>query len=124
MEVKVNREIREYTESVFFGMSLRQCICAALACGAAVAAYFALDPYLGLEELSWVCILIAAPFVVFGFLRWHGMNAEQAIWAWVKSEVLTPKRLVCRPRNLYYEAIAYPVRKHKKQGGSRAKIGK
>ena len=36
MEVKVNREIREYTEGVFFGMSLRQCVFALLACVAAV----------------------------------------------------------------------------------------
>ena len=26
MEVKINREIRNYTESMFFGLSLRQCI--------------------------------------------------------------------------------------------------
>ncbi len=26
MEVKINREIREYTEAVFFGLSLRQII--------------------------------------------------------------------------------------------------
>ena len=26
MEVKINREIRNYSESVFFGLSMRQCI--------------------------------------------------------------------------------------------------
>lgn len=81
MEVKVNREIREYTESVFFGMNLRQCIFAALACAAAVGLYFTLSPYLALEELSWICILGAAPFAVIGFIKWHGMTAEQAAWA-------------------------------------------
>lgn len=104
MEVKINREIRDYAESVFFGMSLRQCIFAAAACAVAVALYFGLDPYLGIEELSWVCILGAAPFAAVGFLKWHGMTAEQAAWAWVKSELLTPKRLSSRPENLYYDA--------------------
>lgn len=104
MEVKINREIRDYAESVFFGMSLRQCLFAAAACAVAVALYFGLDPYLGIEELSWVCILGAAPFAAVGFVKWHGMSAEQAAWAWVKSVLLTPKRLSSRPENLYYDA--------------------
>lgn len=103
MEVKINREIRDYAESVFFGMSLRQCLFAAAACAVAVALYFGLDPYLGIEELSWVCILGAAPFAAVGFVKWHGMSAEQAAWAWVKSVLLTPKRLSSRPENLYYD---------------------
>lgn len=66
MEVKINREIREYTEAMFFGLSLRQFFFSALACIVAVAAYFLLRPYLGMETVSWVCILVAAPFAVIG----------------------------------------------------------
>lgn len=119
MEVKINREIRDYTESVFFGMSLRQCIFVAAACAVAVALYFALDPYLGIEELSWVCILGAAPFAAVGFVRWHGMSAEQFVWAWVTSELLTPKRLISHPENLYYDALTAARRyrrTHRKKG--------
>ena len=36
LEVKINREIRNYTESMFFGLSLRQFIFSALACAVAV----------------------------------------------------------------------------------------
>lgn len=104
MEVKINREIRDYAESVFFGMSLRQCIFAAAACAVAVGLYFALEPYLGIEELSWICILGAAPFAAMGFIKWHGMTAEQVMWAWIKSELLTPKRLPSHPENLYSDA--------------------
>lgn len=111
MEVKINREIRDYAESVFFGMSLRQCIFAAAACAVAVALYFALDPYLGIEELSWVCILGAAPFAAVGFVKWHGMTAEQAAWAWAKSVLLTPKRLSSRPENLYFDAHEHEAKR-------------
>ena len=45
MEVKINREIRNYTESMFFGLSLRQFIFSVLACGVAVGLYFLLRPY-------------------------------------------------------------------------------
>ena len=61
MEVKINREIRNYTESMFFGLSLRQCIFAVLAAGVAIVLYFTLKPFIGMEAVSWVCILGAAP---------------------------------------------------------------
>ncbi len=47
MEVKINKEIRNYTESVFFGLSLRQCIFSALAIGVAVGIFFGLRSHLG-----------------------------------------------------------------------------
>lgn len=101
MEVKINREIREYTESMFFGLSLRQFIFSVLACGVAVLAYFTLKPLLGLETVSWVCIIAAVPFVAIGFVKYNGMNAEEFLWAWIKSEFLLPKRLCFGETNLY-----------------------
>jgi hypothetical protein len=120
MEVKINREIRDYTESLFFGLSLRQCVFAALACGAAVGLYFLLSPYLGLEMLSWVCISGAVPFAAVGFIRYHSMSAEQFVWAWVRSEVLMQKRLIYEPPNLYLDALENPVRtnRHKRDKNS------
>ena len=55
MEVKINREIRNYTESMFFGLSLRQLIFSALAVAVAVGLYFLMRPYAGTETVSWVC---------------------------------------------------------------------
>ena len=60
MEVKINREIRNYTESMFFGLSLRQLIFSALAVAVAVGLYFLMRPYAGTETVSWVCVLGAA----------------------------------------------------------------
>ena len=54
MEVKINKEIRNYTESMFFGLSLRQFIFSVLACGVAVGLFFLLRPHFGTETLSWV----------------------------------------------------------------------
>ena len=52
MEVKINREIRNYTESMFFGLSMRQFIFSILACGVAVGLYFILRPYFGVETAA------------------------------------------------------------------------
>ena len=103
MEVKINREIRNYTESMFFGLSLRQFVFALLAVGVAVGLYFGLRPYLGTETVSWLCIVGAAPFAAMGFVSYHGMTAEQFLWAWLRSELLEPKQIRFEPVNLYYE---------------------
>ena len=115
MEVKINREIRNYTESMFFGLSLRQFVFSVLACGVAVGLYFLLRPYFGIETVSWVCILGAAPFAALGFVRYHGMNAEQFVWAYIKSQFLLPKRLIFQPENIYYEILKTTVDKHEKE---------
>jgi hypothetical protein len=105
MEVKINREIRNYTESMFFGLSMRQFIFSIPAIGVAVGLYFLLKPYVGTETVSWMCILGAAPFAALGFITYHGMTAEQFIWAWLKSELLEPRQIRFEASNIYYEAI-------------------
>ncbi len=105
MEVKINKEIRNYTESMFFGLSMRQFLFSALACGVAVGLFFLLRGRFGTETLSWMCILGASPFAVMGFVRYNGMTAEQFVWAWIKSEFLMPKKILFVPDNLYYEAL-------------------
>ena len=115
MEVKINREIRNYTESMFFGLSMRQFIFSALAAGIAVALYFLLKPIVGMETVSWVCILGAAPFAAMGFITYHGMTAEQFLLTWFRSEILEPKELRFEPTNLYYEALRETIERHQKE---------
>lgn len=105
MEVKINREIRNYTEAMFFGLSLRQFIFSVLACGVAVGIYFLLRPYVGTETVSWMCILGAAPFALLGFVKYNGMTAEKFMWAWIKSEALIPKKLCFYSTNIYFELM-------------------
>ena len=115
MEVKINREIRNYTESMFFGLSMRQFIFSILACGVAVGLYFLLRPYFGVETLSWVCILGASPFAMLGFITYHGMTAEQFIWAWLRSEVLEPRELRFEASTLYYDLLKSSMDKREKE---------
>ena len=78
--------------------------------GAGGRIYFALQPYVGTEEIGWMCILGAAPFAACGFFTYHGMTAEQVLWAWFKSEILCPKRLVFKSDSYYYEAMQPAIR--------------
>ena len=115
MEIKINREIRDYHESMFMGLSLRQTIFSVLAILVAVGLYFWLNPILGTETVSWICVLGAAPFAVIGFVSYHGMPAEKFLWVWFRSEVLEPKQLCFRPNNLYYELMKDTIAKHEKE---------
>ncbi len=103
MEVKINREIRDYTEAVYFGLSLRQFIFSVLACGVAVGLYFLLRPFFGIETLSWVCILGAAPFAAIGFFKYHGMTAEKVLFTYLRSEILMPKEIKFISKNIFDE---------------------
>ena len=114
MEVKINKEIRNYTESMFFGLSLRQFIFSVLAGGVAMGLYFLLRSRFGTETLSWVCILGAFPFAAMGFIKYNGMTAEQFVWAWLKSEFLMPKKLMFLPDNLYYETVKPTIEAYEK----------
>lgn len=115
MEVKINREIRNYTESMFFGLSMRQFVFSLLAVVVAVGLYFLIRPYAGTETVSWVCILGAAPFAALGFITYHGMTAEQFIWAWIRSELLEPKEIRFESSNFYYEALKDTIANHSKE---------
>ena len=115
MEVKINREIRQYTESMFFGLSLRQFVFSLLAVGVAIVLYFLIKPYAGVETVSWMCILGAAPFAAMGFITYHGMTAEQFLVAWLRSEMIEPREIRFESNNYYYDAMRDLISAHEKE---------
>lgn len=91
MQFDINKEVRDYKETLFFGLNLRQCVCSALAIIVAIVLYFSLEHRLSNEPLSWVCMLGAAPFAAMGFFKYQGMTAEQFVMNWVYTVLLEPK---------------------------------
>ena len=53
MEVRINKEVRDYQESLFFGLSLRQFVFALLAVAVAVGVYFGLHTVVGNADVGW-----------------------------------------------------------------------
>ena len=122
MEVKINKEIRDYTESVYFGLSLRQFTFSVLACLVAVILYFIFRPYFGIETLSWLCILGAAPFAAIGFIKYNGMSAADFIKVYIESEFLTKKELTFVPNNYYYELLKDKIEGDEKHENNKKSI--
>ena len=105
MEIRINKEVRNYQESLFFGLSLRQLLFALLAVAVPVGVYFGLRPVLGNGEIGWVCVLAAFPFALGGFFQYNGMTLERFLLAYIRSEFLFPRRLVFKSDNIYAKAL-------------------
>ena len=115
MQIKINKEVKDYTESIFFGMSMRQCVFSALACIVAIGIYFLTIDKLGIETTSWLCILGAAPFAALGFITYQSMNAEEIMISFMCSFLLSRQKLISKPYNLYYEIFKDTFEKYKKE---------
>ena len=105
MEVIINKDIREYSEHMFFGLTMRQTGFAAAGIAVSVAIYFLAKPILGLEVTTWLCVFAVVPFAVMGFIRINGLSAEQYAWAYFRTNFIVPRKLPCRPESLYYEVM-------------------
>ena len=115
LEIKINKEIRDYKETFFFGLNLRQCLFTALGIAAAVAVHFASVSYgLNMELSSWASILSAAPFIFLGFFKYNGMTPEKFMLVLFKY-LLTPKHLLFKPTNMLMELVADSIEKNTKE---------
>lgn len=115
MEVKINKEISNYQESIFFGLSMRQFIFSVLAVIVAVVLYFTLNPYLGTETVSWVCVVGAAPFAAMGFFKYHGMTAEQFVINWIRTVLIEPKCFKFQSKSVYYQLMETSAKSKRKE---------
>ena len=114
MEININKDIREYTEGVFFGLNLRQLICSGLAVASAVAVYFGARGTVANDMITYLCIAVAVPFAAIGFIKYNGMPMEKIFVAWMKDNFLVPRRLTIKSNNIYKEALkGYFAKKEK-----------
>lgn len=98
--------LRTVTQTVRFSL---------LAVGVAIVLYFLIKPYAGMETVSWMCILGAAPFAAMGFITYHGMTAEQFLIAWLRSELIEPREIRFESNNYYYDAMRDLIYAHEKE---------
>lgn len=115
MEIKVNKEVRNFTESILLGLSIRQCIFSLTACIITVIIYFSTIDKLGTELTSWLCIIGAIPFATLGFINYQSMNAEVILITALRSFLLSNTNLIDKPFNLYYEIYKPIIEQYKKE---------
>lgn len=115
MECPVNKEIRNYREGVFMGLSMRQTIWGFAALAVAGASNFGLSPFVGKETASVLCILLAALPAAVGFMRYHGLNFEQLAVAWLRTNFRYNGWHVYRSVSLYDTLHRAAVQERKRE---------
>ena len=113
--IRINREVRNYHESIFFGLSARQFGCSFGAVAVAVGAYFLLKGTVGKETASWLCMLCAAPLASAGFFKYNGLTFERLLWAMFKTHILCAGRRLYKSENLYDKLLHTPTKKGRKR---------
>lgn len=93
IEIRIPKEIKNYREKFFFGLTVRQCICAAAALLLCVPLYIFGGKYLPQEVISWVVLIIAAPLMLVGFFRYNDMTFEKFAVEWFFFQFAPQKRV-------------------------------
>jgi hypothetical protein len=106
MEIKINKDIRQYSEQIFFGLSLRQCIFVALGIAAGLFTSIFLYGVVPLEFLSLLCVFIAAPFAGLGFIHYNGMSLEKLIAAYFTQNGMYARPLVYKAEPYYLKLLS------------------
>lgn len=124
MEIKINKDIQEYRETIAFGLDVRQfifCILA-VACGAGL--YILLFQAINASLAGWIAVIAAVPGALLGFFKINDLTFEKFLFAFVKTNFLFPQtRTFCTPETrerLKAEADAKkkkPKKAAKKDGG-------
>ena len=77
IEIRIPKEIKNYREKLFFGLTLRQSICTGAALIICVPLYIFGNKILPQEAVSWFVMLLATPIMMIGFFRYNDMTFEQ-----------------------------------------------
>lgn len=75
--VKVPKEIKEYEEKVFLGLSLRQLLWSVLALVLGVVSYFLFSLILGRDLASYLVMLVVIPCFACGWIRVQDMPFDK-----------------------------------------------
>ena len=93
IEIRIPKEIKNYREKLFFGLTLRQCICAAAALLICVPMYIFGSKLFSQEVISWIVVIIAAPLMLVGFFHYNDMTFEKFAIEWFYHHFSLQKRV-------------------------------
>lgn len=128
MEIRMNKEIRDYKETTFGIFTLRQGLCVGAMCGAAVLVNFRLRNWIDPNLMIFVYAAVAVPFLIIGdffggfFKKSYGVNT----FGFVKillNHLFAPRRLKYVGRNVLTE-MKEEIRKEEERRERLEKIKK
>lgn len=123
IEIEVNQDIREYKTKLIGPFTTRQVICLILGGTTVISAYNLLQPYLTSDTTTFVCMILAVPFILMsGIFEPHGMKMEDFLRASFVSLVLSPTVRKYELENSYNKQLMEERKKKKKKKRKKSKI--
>ncbi len=103
MEIKTNKDVTEYEENVFIGMTIRQTLLGFAGVAVIAGAYFMTYNHMNSNLASWVAISFGLPCFLFGFAKPHKMKLEKFLAVWFRCNFLEHRRLTFKSENKFYQ---------------------
>lgn len=114
---KIPKDIKEYKEKIMFGLSGRQLLSVIVAAVICVPLYIFGVNYLGDSLTGWLVMVIAAPIVAFGFVKYNGMQFEHFIVAYFRYNFILPRKRKFIIISFFEQLEKELIRVNTKQGG-------
>jgi hypothetical protein len=92
IEIRIPKEIKNYKEKLFFGLTLRQSICVGVSLLICVPLYIFGNRFLPEEMVSWAVMIVAIPMMLVGFFRYNDMTFEQFAKEWLHQNFTNQRR--------------------------------
>ncbi len=77
IKADIPQDIREYKEQFFFGLNLRQLVCAVIMILLAVGTFLIGHKFIRTDILMYILVIEVAPIAAVGFLKYNGMGFER-----------------------------------------------
>jgi hypothetical protein len=112
IEIRIPKDINEYKEKIFLGLTMRQVLSLVAIVVINVPAYMLLSPVIGMDGAGWVIMINAVPIGAFGFVKVAGMPIEKFAFLFIMMNFVYPQNRIYASENIY-EELANIVEKEK-----------
>lgn len=103
MILPINKEIKNYKQKVFFGLTVRRFIFLVIALAVGVITYFSIRNVVPFDIQTWIIGAAVIPVALLGFLEPYGMPLEKFLKILIRNKFLISKHLVFKSDTLYME---------------------
>lgn len=101
IEIPVNREIRSYKETIFYGFTMKQVIFGILGLAAGAIVFLWLPKDLNLSIRTLLGLAAGFPMIALGFLTFNNMTAAELIRVLYNFYLKNPRKYPSVPTNRY-----------------------
>lgn len=100
MNDEIGPDLREISETIWFGLNMRQLISSVVGIVLAVMIWMLCRDRLGQQYTSWLCCAAVAPCACIGFVKVQGQPFERFALSWLKFAFMESKELPFRSNDI------------------------